>query len=137
MNRLRTLASLVVATFVAGTVVPQALVVKHDHEGSAAPHVHVGRLFPDHHHEHDDHHHHHHEHDAEAVAAGSADAHGAALQPASHRHWQQPFQRVQRAAPPCLVRTDRLTAPPAPAPSTPSRPSLPTARSRAPPTHSA
>jgi hypothetical protein len=134
MNRLRTLAPLVVASFVAGTVVPQALVVEHDHDGGAVPHVHVDRLFAEHHHPHDDaDHDHHHDHVDEVEAAAAADAQGAALEPASHRHWQQPFQRVHGTVPPCLVRSDRLTTPPPPAPSASSRPSPPVGRSRAPP----
>ena len=43
------LAAVVLASFLAGGLVPQAALVVHDHTDGAAPHVHAGPLVPHHH----------------------------------------------------------------------------------------
>jgi len=109
----------VLASFLAGGIVPQAALVTHDHAGGDAPHLHLGALNA---HRHDSHPHVH------------ADGHPALALP-HHVHVQRPFQLVDRATPPALAPTLRVAAAPAIAPRDPADHAVPSARSRGPPPH--
>jgi hypothetical protein len=121
------LAVAVLASFMAGGLVPHAALVSHDHAGGGAPHVHPFPLA----HQHDGEPPHVHPHPHPHAAP--TDPTGPAVAPARHVHRQAPFQLADRAVAPPLVRADRVTpAPPAPLPAATDCLS-PVARSRGPP----
>jgi hypothetical protein len=123
---MRTTSRLVVAvlaSFLAGVIVPQAGLVAHDHAHGEAPHVHVGVLDA---HEHDAGHAH--------VHADVGEGHSALALP-EHVHNQRPFQLAHRTAPPGLAPTMLAAAARAAAPREPADHAAPSPRSRGPPPH--
>jgi hypothetical protein len=118
MTLSRTLVAFVLASFLAGGIVPQPGLVAHDHDGGAIPHVHVGPLVS---HRHAGHCHVH------------ADDGGAVLVHPRHVHRQHPFQHVDRAAPPALARAERAIAAVPASPPAPAEALAAPARSRGPP----
>lgn len=115
------LAIAVLASFLAGGVVPQAGLVVHDHPEAGAAHVHAGPLVP-------------HRHGAEKphVHAGGDDSH-AALELPHHVHTQHPFVHADKGVPPAPLGAELVAAAPTPASHVTIRRAVAAARSRGPP----
>ena len=116
------LAVAVLASFLAGGIVPQAPLVAHDHAGADAPHVHLAPLVP-------------HRHGSGPLHVDADAGAGARLTLPHHVHTQHPFQHVDRPTIPAPVPAARAVAGPAPAPRAPADRPATTARSRGPPSH--
>jgi hypothetical protein len=117
------LAAVVLASFLAGGLAPQAALVVHDHADGAAPHVHAGPLVP------------HHHDDGPAHVHGDDEQGGPGLALPRHSHTQHPFLLADGTPPPAPLGTERV----APASPTPQHGfvarAVAAARSRGPPPH--
>jgi hypothetical protein len=82
------LAVVILASFLAGGLVPQAALVVHDHADGASPHVHAGPLVP------------HHHDDGPAHVHGEDDHGGPGLALPHHVHTQHPFLLADGTPPP-------------------------------------
>jgi hypothetical protein len=117
------LAAVVLASFLAGGLVPQAALVAHDHADGGSPHVHAGPLVP------------HHHDDGPAHVHGDDEHGGPGLALPHHVHTQHPFLLADGTPPPAPLRTVRVdAAPPLPQPGVVAR-AVAAARSRGPPPH--
>jgi hypothetical protein len=115
------LAAVVLASFLAGGLVPQAALVVHDHPEGPSPHVHAGPLVP------------HHHDDGPAHVHGDDDHGGPGLALPRHTHTQHPFLLADGTPPPAPLGTVRVDAvPPLPPPGVVER-TVAVARSRGPP----
>jgi len=109
----------VLASFLAGGIVPQAGLVAHDHADGAAPHVHLGPLAP-------------HRHPGQ-TEPHVHDQGGGLLRLPRHVHVQHPFQHVDRTPPPTLARVEQAVPLPAALPRASVARFEAPARSRGPP----